>query len=105
MESPAGVFEDWNHPRTLVHLTSRDLRTWDHAKALRLASDRVIDAAVRPLPDGTWRMWYNNERDDKAIYYADSPDLVNWTDRGKCIGTSERDWCKTSTSAARPGSK
>jgi hypothetical protein len=58
-----GVFEDWNHPRTLVHLTSRDLRTWDNAQPLTLASDRVIDAAVRPLPDGTWRMWYNNERD------------------------------------------
>jgi hypothetical protein len=85
-----GVFEDWNHPRTLVHLTSTDLRSWDHAQPLRLASDRVIDAAVRQLPDGTWRMWYNNERDHKAIYYADSPDLVNWTDRGKCQGTSER---------------
>lgn len=85
-----GVFEDWNHPRTLVHLTSRDLRTWDNAQPLKLASDRVIDAAVRQLPDGTWRMWYNNERDHKAIYYADSPDLVTWTDRGKCRGTSER---------------
>jgi len=85
-----GVFEDWNHPRTMVHLTSTDLRTWDHARPLKLASDRVIDAAVRQLPDGTWRMWYNNERDHKAIYYADSPDLVNWTDHGKCQGTSER---------------
>ena len=85
-----GVFEDWNHPRTIVHLTSRDLRTWDHAQPLTLASDRVIDAVVRPLPDGTWRMWYNNERDHKAIYYADSPDLTTWTDRGKCPGTSER---------------
>jgi len=85
-----GVFEDWNHPRTLVHLTSTDLRRWEHAQPLQLASDRVIDAAVRPLPDGTWRMWYNNERDHKAIYYADSPDLVNWTDHGKCQGTSER---------------
>lgn len=85
-----GVFEDWNHPRTLVHLTSRDLRTWDHAAPLTLASDRVIDAVVRQLPNGTWRMWYNNERDHKAIYYADSPDLVTWTDHGKCQGTSER---------------
>jgi hypothetical protein len=85
-----GVFEDWDHPRTLVHLTSTDLRTWDHAQPLQLASDRVIDAAVRQLPDGTWRMWYNNERDHKAIYFADSPDLVHWTDRGKCQGTSER---------------
>lgn len=81
-----GVFEDWQHPRTLVHLTSRDLRKWDHATPLTLASDRVIDAAVRALPDGTWRMWYNNERDGKAIYYADSVDLKTWTDRGRCQG-------------------
>ncbi len=85
-----GVFEDWHHPRTMVHLTSHDLRTWDHAQPIPLASDRVIDAVVRPLPSGGWRMWYNNERDHKAIYYADSPDLATWTDHGKCLGTSER---------------
>ncbi|MEJ2503016.1 MAG: hypothetical protein P8177_06810 [Gemmatimonadota bacterium] len=39
-----------------------------------------------PLPDGTWRMWYNNEVDGKSIYYADSPDLYGWTDRGKAMG-------------------
>ena len=25
-------------------------------------------------------MYYNNEADKKSIYYADSPDLYNWTD-------------------------
>jgi len=30
-------------------------------------------------------MYYNNETDNKAIWYADSPDLENWTDRGKLI--------------------
>lgn len=84
------VFEDWDHPRTIVHLTSRNLRTWDHPQALKLGSDRVIDPVVRRLPNGTWRMWYNNEREHKAIDYADSPDLVKWTDRGPCPGTSER---------------
>ena len=85
-----GVFENWNHPRRIVHLTSTDLRTWHHASALALASDRVIDAAVFHLPDGTWRLWYNNEQDHKSIYYADSPDLATWTDRGKCAGVGER---------------
>lgn len=78
-----GVFEDWNHPRTIVHLTSTDLRHWRYHSPLKLASDRVIDASVHRLPDGTWRMWYNNERDGKSIYYADSPDLERWTDRGR----------------------
>lgn len=68
------------------HLTSADLRHWRHARPLTLASDRVIDASVSQLGDGTWRMWYKNERDGKSIYYADSPDLVSWTDRGQAVG-------------------
>ena len=31
-------------------------------------------------------MWYNNEKDHKSIYRADSPDLNTWTDRGKAVG-------------------
>jgi sucrose-6-phosphate hydrolase SacC (GH32 family) len=85
-----GIFEDWQHPRTIVHLTSPDLRHWKYDAALTLASDRVIDPCVVQLPDGTWRMWYNNERDRKSIYFADSPDLSHWTDRGKCEGVGER---------------
>ncbi len=74
-----GVFEDWNHPRRMVHLTSTDLRHWRDARVLTLASDRVIDASLARLPDGRWRMWYNNERDHKSIYYADSADLEHWS--------------------------
>lgn len=85
-----GVFENWQHPRHIVHLTSTDLRKWKYESTLTLASDRVIDAAVHPLPGGGWRLWYNNERDRKSIYYADSPDLFTWTDRGKCAGVGER---------------
>jgi len=85
-----GVFEDWKHPRRIVHLTSTDLRRWTYRSTLALSSDRVIDAGVHRLPDGTWRLWYNNEADRKSIYYADSPDLATWTDRGKCTGVGER---------------
>jgi hypothetical protein len=81
-----GIFENWNHPRTLVHLTSRDLRRWGNAQPLTLASDRVIDACALQLTNGSWRLWYNNERDRKSIYYADSPDLVTWVDKGKAVG-------------------
>ena len=80
-----GVFADWKHPRHLVHLTSNDLRTWRDARMLKLASDNVIDAAVARLPGGGWRLWYNNEADKKSIYYADSPDLETWTDRGRAV--------------------
>ena len=85
-----GIFEDWNHPRTIVHLTSTDLRKWKYESALPLASDRVIDACVCALPKGGWRIWYNNERDHKSIYSADSTDLKTWTDHGKVNGVGER---------------
>jgi beta-xylosidase len=85
-----GIFENWQHPRSLVHLTSRDLRRWEYVSTLRLSSDRVIDACVSERPGGGWRMWYNNERDGKSIYYADSPDLRTWTDRGKVTSIRAR---------------
>jgi len=81
-----GVFENWQHPRDIVHLKSTDLRKWTLANVIKLASDRVIDASLFQFPDGTWRMWYNNERDRKSIYYADSPDLQSWTDKTKAVG-------------------
>jgi hypothetical protein len=80
-----GVFNDWNHPRWIVHLTSKNLVNWKFESKLSLSSDRCIDACVFRLPNGTWRMYYNNERDGKSMYYADSPDLYNWTDSGKKV--------------------
>ncbi|MBD3265947.1 family 43 glycosylhydrolase [bacterium] len=81
-----GIFKDWDAPRDIVHLTSNDLIKWEYQSTLKLASNKVIDACVFRLPNGTWRMWYNNEVDRKSIYYADSPDLYTWTDKGKAIG-------------------
>jgi hypothetical protein len=81
-----GVFENWDHPRRIVHLRSDDLRRWGEGAAIKLALDRCIDASVLKMPDGAWRMWYNNERDGKAIYLAASSDLDVWTDVGKVIG-------------------
>ena len=81
-----GIFDNWNHPRDIVHLTSKDLVKWKKESTLKLASDRVIDACVFRLPEGGWRMWYNNERDKKSIYYADSKDLYTWKDHGKAVG-------------------
>lgn len=81
-----GIYEDWGHPRDIVHLTSDDAIHWTEQSRLDLASERVIDATVFQMQDGTWRMWYNNEADAKSIYYADSPDLYTWTDRGKATG-------------------
>lgn len=80
-----GVFADWNHPRAIVHLTSKDARTWVDARVVKLAAERPIDASVVRVRDG-WRLYYNNELDGKSIWYAESADLETWTDRGKLIG-------------------
>src|SRR5271157_1652690 len=53
-----GTFENWNAPREIVHLSSPDLETWKFESKLELGSDRVIDASLFHLPDGTWRLWY-----------------------------------------------
>jgi hypothetical protein len=86
-----GIFKDWQHPRTIIHLTSKNLLDWKFESELKLAVNKVIDACVIQLPSGGWRLWYNNEKDGKSIYYADSPNLYNWTDKGKLkSNTGER---------------
>jgi sucrose-6-phosphate hydrolase SacC (GH32 family) len=80
-----GIFTNWNHPRNIIHLTSKDLLNWKYESTLPLAVNKVIDASVYKISDTSYRLWYNNERDGKSIYYADSKDLYHWTDKGKAI--------------------
>lgn len=82
-----GVFRDWNAPRWIVHLTSPDLARWTCADMPDLGSDRVIDADVVPLSGGGYRMFYNDERKNKAVLYADSRDLTNWKTGGTIVET------------------
>jgi beta-xylosidase len=81
-----GTFHDWNASREIVHLTSPDLEKWTFVSKLPLSSDRTIDPSLFQLPDGTWRMWYKDERDGSHIHYADSADLTTWKDVGVAIG-------------------
>ena len=82
-----GVFTDWNHPRVIIHLTSNDLTNWNYESTLKLVNEKVIDASVYKINDTLFRMWYNNEKDGKSSYYADSKDLYHWDDKGKAIST------------------
>ena len=78
-----GVFPNWNYPRDIVHLTSKDGINWKTESVLDLGVQKVIDAGVFRLPDGTWRMWYKNEAvQEDIIWYADSKDLYNWEVQG-----------------------
>jgi len=81
-----GTHEDWSGERRIVHLTSPDLVKWKNEGQIPFASDRVLDASVLRMSDGTWRMWYNDERADKMIFMAASHDLTTWTDRDRVIG-------------------
>lgn len=80
-----GIFSDWSHPRDIVHLTSTDGIRWRTIGKVELRSDKVIDAGVIQLPDGSWRMWYKDERKPKALCYADSVDLHNWVPKGNAV--------------------
>jgi sucrose-6-phosphate hydrolase SacC (GH32 family) len=81
-----GTHNDWSGERRIVHLTSTDLVKWKNEGQVPFASDRVLDPSVLRMPDGTWRMWYNDEKAGKTIFMAESPDLKTWTDRGKAVG-------------------
>lgn len=80
-----GIRDDWSGTRHIHHLTSPDLVEWTDAGRLPLPSERVLDAAVLRLADGTWRLWYNDEARRKTIYFADSPNLASWKLRGPAI--------------------
>lgn len=80
-----GIFHDWNAPREIIHLTSRDLTKWTFVSKLPLSSDRTIDPCVLRLNDGTWRLWYKDERDHSFIHFVNSTDLDHWTAGGVAI--------------------
>lgn len=80
-----GTFEDWNHPRDIVHFTSPDLEHWTKVSKLDVGSDRIIDPSLFHMANGDWRIWYKDERDHSFIHYADSKDLVAWTPKGTAI--------------------
>jgi hypothetical protein len=82
-----GIFNDWNHPREIVHLTSADGIKWDTVGKVDLKSNKVIDPCVIQLPDGNWRMFYKDEAstNNHIVCYADSPDLYSWEAKGNAV--------------------
>ena len=55
-----GIPADWNHPRYILHYTSKNLIDWNFESKLNLSSEKIIDACVFRLPDGIFRMWYKD---------------------------------------------
>lgn len=77
-----GIYTTWLGRASIEHYTSKDLFYWTRIGTVDLNSDRVIDACLYQLPNGTWRMWYKDECQNQDTCYADSEDLYNWTYRG-----------------------
>jgi hypothetical protein len=81
-----GIFKSWDNPRQIIHLTTTNLLHGASARAVKLAFDRVIDACILRLSDGSWWVWYTNEADRKSVYDGDSQGLLTWTGHGKAVG-------------------
>lgn len=82
-----GIFNDWNHPREIVHLTSTNGIKWETVGKVDLKSNKTIDACVIQLADGNWRMFYKDEASatHHIVSYADSPDLYTWETKGNAV--------------------
>jgi hypothetical protein len=71
-----GIFNNWGGHREMHHYVSEDL--WDWKPVSSIGTEGCIDAMVYPLQDGTWKMWYKNEKKGSFIFAAQSEDMVNW---------------------------
>jgi sucrose-6-phosphate hydrolase SacC (GH32 family) len=78
-----GVYNNWGGAANIKHFTSKNLWDWKLEKSPKLTSERVIDPTLFRLDDGTWRMWYKDERHGSAVMMADSKDLFKWTTHDK----------------------
>lgn len=81
-----GVYMNWGGNASIEHYVSDDLFYWKHEGKLDVDSERVIDPAICRTPEGIWRMWYKDERQNAATCYADSTDLYHWHYRGIAAG-------------------
>lgn len=74
-----GIFKSWGGvPGRIVHLTSENLADWRCSDTVDTGSERIIDASVIQLADGSYRLWYKDERAGSRIFALDSSDLKHW---------------------------
>lgn len=80
-----GVPQDWNWERYILYYKSKNLWDWEFVKKIDLSSNKVIDACVFQMPDGTFRMWYKDEANNSYIYVAESKNLKDWNVLGPAL--------------------
>lgn len=74
----AGVPTAWVGDAVMLHYVSDDLWQWSLRSAVDLQSSRVIDPCVYKLENGSYKMWYKDERRGSVTYAAVSSDLDHW---------------------------
>ena len=67
-----GVFENWNHPRNIIHLTSKDLLNWKVRINIETCNDKVIDAwcfnfPITPGAYGTIMRWMESRSGMRTV--------------------------------------
>ena len=85
-----GVHSDWGGASKIKHLTSTDGAIWKLAAPIQLSSERCIDPCLAEI-QGTYYMWYKDERHQSHIWWASSPDLNNWSVEGEAVGDVEQE--------------
>ncbi len=80
-----GVPSTWSGKRQILHFTSADLWHWECQGVIPLSSEHVIDAAVYPVENGKWKLWYKDEEHQSHTFAAESKDLYHWTVVGEEI--------------------
>lgn len=78
-----GIYDTWSGESSIEHYISDDLLNWKRLGKLQIGSKRIIDPCLYQLKDGTWRMWYKDEKNGAHTFYADSNNLIDWKDVGQ----------------------
>lgn len=74
-----GARTHWGGEARMAHYTSKNLWDWKFINFLKLSSDNVIDASLFKMPNGVWRMWYKDDKNNATIMLAESKDLYSWS--------------------------
>ena len=73
-----GARNHWGGTKSIHHYTSDDMWNWKHVGALKLSSDEVIDATLIQMKNGTFRIWYKDEKRGSITMMSESQDLYEW---------------------------
>jgi hypothetical protein len=75
---PASTHRDFGGERHILHYSSKDLEKWKLEQRVPTSSDYCIDPTLCRRPDGSWWMWFKDEKHDSDTRVVESRDLSQW---------------------------